>query len=173
MKRNSKAYAVTLSAIACSVATIALTVGSYFRIALAAGYVLAAFAIMVPLSEDMYKGATLAYIGACILAFFSGGGILWNLLPFALFFGLHPIINRLQVRFHWNKWLLLIVKIVWFDVVLYLIWRFTLGGTSYEIIDTYILPVIAIGGSLLCYAYDYAMFSCQKVIYNLVRKIGK
>ena len=110
-----------------------------------------------------------------LLTFLFGGiSVPWRVVPFILFFGLHPLVNHLQLRFRWNKVLLLLIKIVWFDAAAYLTWRFVFDmTTSFDWIDEYILPVIAVGGSLLFVAYDILIFRCQRAMDKLVARIDK
>ena len=65
MKKVS-AYEIALSAISCAIAAIALTVGTLYTPLLFTGYLLACFALMIPLSKNCYWGDVLAFIGAGI-----------------------------------------------------------------------------------------------------------
>lgn len=180
MKRRS--FEIALSALACAVMTGALTLGSYVSYFLAGGYVLSAFALMVPLAKDLYRGSVLAYIGASLLAFAFGGGAFWTVLPFAVFFGLHPIVNRVQTRFVKRKLfhvLILAAKALWFDGTLLLLW-FTLGGvlgieqaTWYPYVQPYLYLVVFLGGSALFVLYDGMMLLCQKGAENAIKRIGR
>ncbi len=69
MKRPSKSFEIALSAIACAVAALALTLGAYVDVMYAAGLLLAVFALMVPLSKEFIWGDALAFLGGAILAF--------------------------------------------------------------------------------------------------------
>ncbi len=180
MKR-SRTFEIALSALACAVATGALTLGAYVPVLFAAGYLLAAFSLMVPLTKDFYWGAGLAHLGASLLAFAFTGNI-WAVLPFAVFFGLHPIVNRLQFR-HIKKFVLHIpvffAKAAWFDGVLLLAW-FTLGGlfgitqmTWYPFVEQYLYLVVFLGGTVAFAAYDFMMFLCQRGADLAVRRIGR
>ena len=78
---------------------MALTAGGYVDFLLAAGYLIAVFALMIPLSKNEYWGALLAHFGAVILAFLFCGFAIVKILPFACFFGIHPLLNRLQKNY--------------------------------------------------------------------------
>ena len=96
MKRPSKSFEIALSAIACAVAALSLTLASYVSVLMAAGYLLAIFALMVPLAKNFIWGNVLAFLGGVILAYLFGGlAFFWMILPFAAFFGLHPLVNYL------------------------------------------------------------------------------
>ena len=67
MRRPSRSFEIALSAISCAIAALALTMGCYVEMLLGFGYVLAVFALMVPLSKDFVLGNVLAAIGAVLL----------------------------------------------------------------------------------------------------------
>ena len=93
--------------------------GFWSNVLLASGYLFGMVALMVPLSKQFIRGGFLAYVGTCILAVVLGAAVkFWDLVPFAMFFGLHPLLNALQIRFKINKWLALAIKTVWFDCTL-------------------------------------------------------
>lgn len=173
MKKIS-AYEIALSAVSCAFAALALTVGTLYSVLLFTGYLLASFALMMPLSRGAYVGSFLAHIGASILALLFTGGRIWDLLPFIVFFGLHPLANALQIRFKINKWLAFAIKAVWFDGAMYLLWRFVFDmTTSFAWVDELIIPVILIGGTLFFFVYDFMFFRCQITVNRLIDRIIK
>ena len=91
------AYEIALSALACALATIMLTVGTYSEILLLTGYLLACVALMLPLAKESYWGYALAYIATCLLSLLFNAGRFFDNLPFIAFFGLHPLLNELQI----------------------------------------------------------------------------
>lgn len=179
--KNSKSFEIALSAVSCALAVIFLLVGTYVRPILATGYIMAEICLMIPLSKDFYSGGALAYIGTCILTVLLGAiGELWLLVPFIMFFGLHPLLNALQLKFKINKWLAALVKAVWFDFALWvmyiLVFDSSIGDTSqpvYQVINDYILAFIFVGGTIIFFVYDYIMFRCQKIINAFVYRIKK
>ena len=175
MRKKISAFEIALSAIACAFSTLFLSLGVLNDFLLATGYLVGCFAMMLPLSKGFIVGDVLAYAATVLLTMLFGGiSVPWRVMPFILFFGLHPLVNHLQVRFHWNKVVLLIVKIVWFDVAAYLAWRFVFGmTTTFDWIDQYILPVIAVGGSLFFVVYDMLIFRCQRAVDRIVARISK
>ena len=182
MKRPSKSFEIALSAIACAVATAALTVGSLVDFLLAAGYLLALFALMVPLSKNFIWGYVLAFAGAVLLSFLFCGFAVFTLLPFAVFFGLHPLLNYLERRYFKRKWQYgvgLLAKALWFDGALLLMW-FTLGGlfgiteaSWYGFVEQYLYAVVFAGGTLFFVLYDIMIFFCQRSVDLAVRRIGR
>lgn len=183
MRRPSKSFEIALSAIACAVAAAALTVGSYVDVLLPSGYLIAIFALMVPLSKNFVWGAFLAYVGACLLAFFFCGFAIFQILPFIAFFGLHPVVNWLQKKFIRKKPLhvpFFIVKAVWFDLSMWLAWAvvfvpiFGLNAEPwYPYIEPYFFLILFLGGTVFFAAYDYLIFLSQRSINAIVRRIRR
>ena len=174
MKRSSKSFEIALSAISCAVATVFLVLGSFSPFLLATGYIVGCFALMVPLSKEFIWGNVLAFIGASILSFLLGCFNYWRLLPFVVFFGLHPLANFLQTKFRWNMIVCFIVKAAWFDCAMYLCWRFTFEmNVAVDWINQYIYYVIFIGGTLFFAVYDRMIFLCQKSVNAAVKRIRR
>lgn len=180
-KRPSKSFEIALSAISCALAIIFLLMGAFSNFLLATGYIMAEICLMLPLAMGFYSGDGLAYIGTCILAVLLGAiGQAWLLVPFIMFFGLHPLINALQLRFNVNRWIAYIVKAVWFDFTLWVMYILVFGSSIgdpqnelYEVINDYILLFIFIGGTVFFLLYDYLMFKCQTIVNMLVYRIKK
>ena len=173
MKKLSS-YEIALSALACAVATVLLTVGVYSEILLFTGYLLGCIALMMPLAKKSYVGYALAYVATCILSILFNAARFWDLLPFIMFFGLHPLIYELQLKLKINRWLAFAIKALWFDATMYLIWRFTFDmTTSIEFVDKYIWLILLVGGTLFFVFYDYIMYKWRAIVNRLVRRIGK
>ena len=180
--KYSRSFEIALSAISCAFAVAVLLVGLWSDILLGTGYVLAMVALMVPLSKQFYWGGALAYLGTVILAIVLGAvSQFWDLVPFIMFFGLHPLINSLQLKFNINRWIALAVKTVWFDFTLWvayiLVFGGVLGGTHggafYDFVNKYIYLFVFVGGSLVFFPYDYLMFKMQIAVNKLVYRIKK
>jgi hypothetical protein len=182
-QKYSKSFEIALSAISCAVAVICLLLGFFSDVLLASGYLFGVIALMLPLSKQFYKGDVLAYIGTVILALILGAVVrFWDIVPFIMFFGLHPLINSLQIKFKINRWLAYAIKAIWFDFTLWvayiLVFNGIVGGAQAELeifqfINRYILYFIFIGGSIFFLAYDYLIFKCQVVVNMLVYRIRK
>lgn len=182
-RKYSKSFEIALSAISCAVAVICLLLGFWSDVLLATGYLFGMVALMIPLSKQFYLGGALAYAGTVILAIVMGAAArFWDLVPFIMFFGLHPLINSLQVRFNINKWLALAVKAIWFDFTLWvayiLIFGGILGGANsdnafYEFLNNYIYYFIFIGGTVIFFPYDFLVFKIQGTVDKLVYRIRK
>lgn len=182
-RKYSRSFEIALSAISCAVAVIFLMVGFWSDILLASGYLFGIVALMVPLSKQFVRGGFLAYLGTVILAIIMGAAArFWDLVPFIMFFGLHPLINCLQVKYKINRWLALAVKTVWFDFTLWvayiLVFDGILGGAEgqnavLEFINNYIYYFIFIGGTVLFFPYDFLIFKIQQAVNALIWRIKK
>ncbi len=180
--KKGGAFGLALSSISAAVAVAGLLFGFFVPYMLATGYLIAVVALMVPLSKQYFLYDALAYLATLILAVVLGATIkIWNLVPFAMFFGLHPLVNALQIRFKINRWIALVVKAVWFDLTLWVgyIVIFNLsGGSSWNenilaFIDKFLPLIICVGGTLVFWLYDFLAFKCQIFINGLVFRIRK
>ncbi len=183
MKKSSKSYQIALSAIACAAAAGALTLGSYVDVLLGACYVIAVFALMVPLAKDFVWGDALCYLATILLtALFCGFSFLY-LVPFAVFFGLHPIVNYLQRRYIKPKPLFFIceiVKAVWFDLAMWLSFRLVFvpvfgleAAAWYPFVEKYFFLVLFVGGTVFFAVYDAVVFYGQKCVDAVLRRLRK
>lgn len=171
-KLNS--YEIALSAMAAAIATVFLTIGVYSEILLFSGYLFACIALMLPLSKGSLRGYTFAYVVTCVLALIFNTARFFDLLPFIMFFGLHPLVNELQLKIKINRWLACGIKALWFDVTLYVIWKFLFGMmTSIPFVDRFIVPIILVVGTVFFVFYDYLMYRCRATVNALVKRIYK
>ena len=165
---------IALSGLACAMATILLTVGIYSEFFLLTGYVLAGVALMLPLAKKSYFGYVLAYLAATILTLLFSSFRFWEVLPFAMFFGLHPLVNELQLKTKINRWVAWFVKAVWFDTAAYLIWRLVYQmTTAVPWLNAYMVWIIFIGGTLVFGFYDYVLYRCRAIVNITVARIDK
>ena len=172
IKLNS--YEIALSAMAAAIATVFLTIGVYSEILLFSGYLFACIALMLPLSKGSLRGYTFAYVVTCVLALIFNTARFFDLLPFIMFFGLHPLVNELQLKIKINRWLACGIKALWFDVTLYVIWKFLFGmTTSIPFVDRFIVPIILVVGTVFFVFYDYLMYRCRATVNALVKRIYK
>lgn len=161
---------------ACAVAAGFLMLGSVSPYLLATGCLVGTFAMMVPLSKGFVWGSALAFIGASLLAL---PLCLWQIIPFAVFFGLHPIVNYLQKKyvkkpvFHG---LCFLGKVAWFDGAMLLSWYVLSAMAGFVFPDwlgQFIYLVIFVGCTVFFMAYDYMIFLCQRSVDAIVRRIRR
>ena len=167
-------YEIALSALACAIATVFLTVGVYSEVLLFTGYLLSCVVLMLPLAKQSFRGYFLAYIATCILTLIFNASRFWDLLPFIMFFGLHPLVNELQLKIKINRFVACAIKALWFDLTMYLIWRFVFAmTTTIPLIDEYILPIILLAGSAFFVFYDYLTYQWRAAVNILVHRLNK
>ena len=168
------AYEIALSALSCALATIFLTVGVYSSILLFTGYMCSCVALMLPLSKKSYVGYALAYVSTCVLSLIFNASRLFDILPFIVFFGLHPLVNELQLKTRINTWVACFIKALWFDGTMYVIWRFVFEmTTTISFVDQFIIPIILIGGTAFFVLYDYATYKWRCIVNRMIERYVK
>lgn len=173
MKRIT-AYEIALSALACALATLCLTVGIYTEILLFTGYLFAGIALMLPLAKHSYGGYTLAYLSTCVISLVFVAWRFWDMLPFIMFFGLHPLVNELQLKIKINRWIACAIKALWFDVTLFLAWKFVFGmTTSIPALDPYMVWIIALLGTAFFVFYDNLAYRCRALVNMTLARIER
>lgn len=176
MKKDSASFEIALSAVACAIAAGFLMIGSSVSFMLAAGYVVASFAIMIPLSKGYVRGAFLCYLAAGLIS-------VWldpiMIVPYALFFGLHPIVNFLQKKYLKPKLFFFIaeaVKAVWFVFSMWLSYyllKTVAAFTFPEVVEKYFFLILFLGGTLFFFGYDFMIFRCQRSADIIIRRLRR
>ena len=173
MKKIS-AYEIAIAALSCALATIFLTVGVYSGIFLFTAYLAASIALMLPLCQRSWRGFAFAYVATCLLSLLFASFRFWELIPFVMFFGLHPLVNELQLKTKINRWVACFAKAIWFDGTVYLAWKVVFAiTTSIPFVDKYIILIILVVGTAVFIAYDYFMFKWRIWATQMVRRISK
>ena len=116
-----KSKVLSLSAISAAFITLTLTVGAYLEIADLFALVISSVFVLLPLYLGSYLGSVLAYLAGGVIAFlFSGFNILSIVFPsYFAFFGLYPIVKVRMTDKKANKYLALIIGLVWCVVASY------------------------------------------------------
>ncbi len=167
-------HEIALSALACAVATMILTLGIYSDFFLFTGYLLGSVALMLPLAKKSYVGYVLAYLATTILTLLFSSFRFWEVLPFAMFFGLHPLVNELQLKTKINRWVACAIKAAWFDITAYVVWLVLFEmTTAIEWLNAYMVPIIFIVGTAFFAFYDYLFYRCRAVVNVMVARIDK
>ena len=188
MPKNNRfnSFEIALSGISCGIAVLFLALGILSGWLLATGYFIGVLAMMLPLSKDFFKGGFGAYVGTCILTVIMGAAAkFWDLVPFIMFFGVHPLVSALikkKTSKEWVKWLALAVKAVWFDCTLiaayFLIFNGLIGGSMlpqsvYDTLNKYIYLFIFTVGTLVGVVYDFLISRYQLAVNAVVARIKK
>ena len=165
--------AIALSAICAAICALLLVLGEFFpSFSLGAAFT-AGIVVMIPLSKNAFKSAALTYLAGGALAFFISYFRYEAVLPFIAFFGLQPIVNKLQTAKGWNRYLMLLLKDVWFVGVLvgyFFLFNLTLFEFNADL-NRFALPILIAGGALGYIVYDYLTFYFQKYICILVKRL--
>ena len=172
-----------LAGVSCAGSLVFLLIGIQVPYLIGFGYICGMVALMLPLAKDCYVGGGLAYLATCVLAVVLGGAArFWVLLPFIMFFGLHPLANALQLKFKIDARLAFIVKALWFDLMLlttfFVVFNGAVGGfllpdEVVKFINDFIYAVIFVGGTLFFLPYDMFVFRCQAFVATIVDEIKK
>lgn len=181
--KNSRSFEIALSGVSCAVAVLFLSLGILSGWLLATGYFIGVIALMLPLSKQFYRGGFLAYAGTCVLTVIMGAAAkFWDLVPFVMFFGLHPLVNALIKKSKLNQWIFLPLKALWFDAMLivgyYLVYGGVMGGTLfpepvYDTINKYFFLLVFTVGTVAGIIYDFLVSRCQVAVNALVVRIRK
>lgn len=167
---------VAYASISAAFATVFLSIGEFFpSFSLSAAF-MASLAMMIPLTKKSYIGTFLAYVSSAILSFLITGFRFEGVLPFAVFFGLHPLANAIIEDKKINKVVGFVVKDVWFVGAAYLTYfltDFTSGGTisSNEFISNNIIWIIGVSCAIVFIVYDLCMKYFQKKLNVIVEKL--
>lgn len=179
MKRNRKkisrqeaVYRVALAGISAAVALLMVWLGVVVRFSTIAFFIAASVALMVPLSQKYYLSSVLAYVVSAGLSFAVAGDV-FSVMGYVLYFGPMAIISGIMLNHSdkINRWVQLIVKIVYINgalALLYFVCHNIVLDSS--IVDKVQYWMIALFGTIILVALDYALQFIYKRIAVLVGK---
>ena len=164
---------VALSAVSTALALVFIIIGAYIPTFDLSGLFMASLCITLPLSKNSIKGAILTYLAVFLLSLIFTAGLFTVPLCFALFFGLHPIINFLQNKFFKFRVAFFICKYLWFIVCTYLMYFvFTMFVVEHSFIKEYIHYILLIVALVFFPIYDLLMNRFQRTINILIRRLN-
>lgn len=179
MKRNRKkisrqeaVYRVALAGISAAVALLMVWLGVVVRFSTIAFFIAASVALMVPLSQKYYLSSVLAYVVSAGLSFAVAGDV-FSVMGYVVYFGPMAIISGIMLNHSdkINRWVQLIVKIVYINgalALLYFVCHNIVLDSS--IVDKVQYWMIALFGTIILVALDYALQFIYKRIAILVGK---
>lgn len=179
MKRNRKkisrqeaVYRVALAGISAAMALLMVWLGVVVRFSTIAFFIAASVALMVPLSQKYYLSSVLAYVVSAGLSFAVAGDV-FSVMGYVLYFGPMAIISGIMLNHSdkINRWVQLIVKIVYINgalALLYFVCHNIVLDSS--IVDKVQYWMIALFGTIILVALDYALQFIYKRIAILVGK---
>lgn len=164
---------IALSAVSTALGVAFLVIGAYFQTFDLSALFMSAIAIMLPLSKKSVKGALFSYVATALLSFCFALSRFYVPLLYVLFFGIHPIINYIQITSNKNLWFLYIVKCLWFiGVVFIMYYALSIFVVEIEFIEKFIPIILIIVGAVMYLAYDFIMIRFQKMSFNMIKRLG-
>ena len=165
-------YRVALAGISAAVALLMVWLGVVVRFSTIAFFIAASVALMVPLSQKYYLSSVLAYVVSAGLSFAVAGDV-FSVMGYVAYFGPMAIISGIMLnhRDKINRWVQLIVKIVYINgalALLYFVCHNIVLDSS--IVDKVQYWMIALFGTIILVALDYALQFIYKRIAILVGK---
>ena len=165
-------YRVALAGISAAVALLMVWLGVVVRFSTIAFFIAASVALMVPLSQKYYLSSVLAYVVSAGLSFAVAGDV-FSVMGYVVYFGPMAIISGILLNHSdkINRWVQLIVKIVYINgalALLYFVCHNIVLDSS--IVDKVQYWMIALFGTIILVALDYALQFIYKRIAILVGK---
>lgn len=165
-------YRVALAGISAAVALLMVWLGVVVRFSTIAFFIAASVALMVPLSQKYYLSSVLAYVVSAGLSFAVAGEV-FSVMGYVVYFGPMAIISGIMLNHSdkINRWVQLIVKIVYINgalALLYFVCHNIVLDSS--IVDKVQYWMIALFGTIILVALDYALQFIYKRIAILVGK---
>ena len=165
-------YRVALAGISAAVALLMVWLGVVVRFSTIAFFIAASVALMVPLSQKYYLSSVLAYVVSAGLSFAVAGDV-FSVMGYVVYFGPMAIISGIMLNHSdkINRWVQLIVKIVYINgalALLYFVCHNIVIDAS--IVDKVQYWMIALFGTVILVAIDYILQFIYKRIAILVGK---
>lgn len=165
-------YRVALAGISAAVALLMVWLGVVVRFSTIAFFIAASVALMVPLSQKYYLSSVLAYVVSAGLSFAVAGDV-FSVMGYVVYFGPMAIISGIMLNHSdkINRWVQLIVKIVYINgalALLYFVCHNIVIDAS--IVDKVQYWMIALLGTVILVAIDYILQFIYKRIAILVGK---
>lgn len=162
---------VALAGVASALGTTFLLMSVYVPILDMSCMILASLSMLLPIIKNDYVGAGLCYLSTALLAFLLTGNI-FGILPFAIFFGIHPIIVSLLIKLRVPIPIALIVKLIFANIAIFLAWKFLGLAINWKDIP---IPyyVLAIGGSMVFLIYDWFIIRMKEFLNYYLSRIDR
>ena len=172
ISRQEAVSRVALAGISAAVALLMVWLGVVVRFSTIAFFIAASVALMVPLSQKYYLSSVLAYVVSAGLSFAVAGDV-FSVMGYVVYFGPMAIISGIMLNHSdkINRWVQLIVKIVYINgalALLYFVCHNIVLDSS--IVDKVQYWMIALFGTIILVALDYALQFIYKRIAILVGK---
>ncbi len=161
---------IALSSLCTAISATLLCIGAYFLTFSYSCIFLASVVILLPLAKNTYKGAILTVIASTLLSFLIASFSFETALPYLLFFGFHPIVNKYFEEKKLNRFLAYLIKDLWFvGAMLCCYFLTSMFMVENETLKKYMIYIIIFGGSLFFIVYD-VMFRFFQRQMNVIAK---
>ncbi len=169
--KNGKLIAV--SSLATALGVVFLTMGAYFQSFDLSALFMSSLMIMLPLTKNSFKGAFLTYFATGLLVFLFAMSRFYIAILYFAFFGLHPIVNFIQLRKGKKLWFLYPIKCLWMIGVCFLMYyAFTMFIVENPFLTNFMPIIIVVVGFIFYIVYDFIMIRFQKMSFSLVKRLG-
>lgn len=172
---------IALSAVSAAIAVVLLALGAFIEVLDISCIMIAGMATMLPLAKKSYLGAFLTYLASALLALILTGARFTVIVPYVVFFGVYPIVNALQVKYKFNRIVVLVFKDVWFLGAMFVYYKLLVALSGYDLLAdfsmipenfrAYLIPALFVFGAIFFVFYDYVMIKFQRVVDYVVGKL--
>ena len=136
----------------------------------------AEIAMMIPLSKNYLTGGFLACLASSLIALLLTGGDFILIMPFIVFFGLHPLANKLSEKYNINKALSFIVKMLWFIGAVFLIFFFAELFIADKnkltmLVNKYYYILLPLIGAAFFVIYEWFIRRAQRIVGYYIDKL--
>lgn len=175
--RNS--YKIALSGITVALSMVFITAAYFLSFMSLPFLALSSMCLLIPLSKKLYVYAGLCALAAALFSFLYPAGLMTILIPYAIFFGIHPIITIVLNNVKLNKIIASVIKQVFFNIALVSIY-FILKEIFPEFLENRVLEFVLdnvvwvwLLANLFFYFYDDLFLRLSKRLSNYINKIIK
>lgn len=149
MKRS---YQVALGGVTCALGVIFMVLSYYFQIGDLPLMALSSLMLLMPLKKGMFKTAWLCYVAVSLLTLLLTGNFV-AVIPYLVFFGLHPIEIALLDRYGVHRAFRLLIKLIHCNAAMFVVFTFTsifvTTGEGFPLWSYYLM------GNLAFFMYDW------------------
>lgn len=167
-----KSKIIALSGILTAFCIILLLMGAFYPTFDLSAMFLCSIVTMIPLSKNSYKGAAFVAIASGLVALLFSGFRFQIILPFLMFFGFHPLVNRIIEQKNLKKWWVFAIKDAWFVLTVVLM-QALVGVVMVDvaIIAQFLYPILIIASAIAFFVYDYFINYFQKYMDRIIQRL--
>lgn len=152
---------IALCGIATAFGVIFILIGVFVPLLDMAMFMTASMCLMLPLYKNYLKGAALTYVCISVLAFLFSGANFFAIMPYIIFFGYHPILNYLQMKFKIDVKISVAINCLIFNIAFYFIFNFSKIFIDSDILDKIPYVLLAVFATVIFIIYDLAFKNLQ------------